>query len=91
MPARIRKRVTVSDHALARYRERVGWAGKREIANLVARHLYPALHLGLEPDEDGAVRVLIAGGHVAVCYASAMGGWELATVLEPENELEVAG
>lgn len=85
-------RIVVSTHALTRYRERVEPASRRQVANRVARHLLPALTLGLQPDGAGAVHVGLGGELWAVAAPSLQGGWELITIYRTgEEEFEDSG
>lgn len=73
-------RISVTDHALERYWERVGPTTRRALANEVRRRLLPALRLGVYPDRHCAVRLEIRPGFAVVVAPSFQGGWELLTV-----------
>lgn len=73
-------KLILTDHAFARYNQRVGTKGRKKIENEIAQRLFPALCLGLKTVAGGAVEVGIPGNMVAVCVPSVTGGWAVLTI-----------
>lgn len=75
--------VEITDHALARYRDRIGPISRRALWRAIVGRLTTGLRRGMRPDPSGALRVWLEPCVAAVVEPRAYGGWVVSTILGP--------
>ena len=77
-------RLIISDHAMMRWRERVGYGKYKKIKNLVMGNLLPQLRIGLDSNERGAFPLELFSGLVAMLEIDPAGYWVVTTFRRDE-------
>ena len=91
MTRKLTGNVTLSKHALHRWRLRVN--PKARVASICGRlknRIASELKKGAEVNSRGALEIEVVPGVWAICYPSLMGGWEVATIIKEgwEEDME---
>ena len=77
-------RLLITEHAMMRWRERVGYGDYKRIKNLVMGKLLPRLRLGLDSNARGAFPLELSPGLVAVLEIDPAGYWVVTTFRRDE-------